>query len=71
MKIDTIRVEGMACGHCEITVQEAIRKVPGVKKAKASRRKKQAVIEYDETKATLARIIDAVNATGYDAGTIV
>lgn len=36
-----ISVEGMACGHCEIAIQEAVRKLPGIKKAKASKRKKR------------------------------
>lgn len=67
MKTDTIVVEKMACGHCEIAVQDAIRKLAGVKKAKASKRKKQAVIEYDETQVSLDQIVDAVNATGYEA----
>ena len=67
MKIGTIRVEGMVCGHCEIAVKDAIRKLPGVKKAKASKRKKQAEAEYDESLVSLAQIIEAVNATGYEA----
>lgn len=66
MKTDTIQVDGMFCGHCEIAVQDAIRKLPGVKKAKASRRKKQATIEYDESQLALSQIIAAVQETGYD-----
>ncbi len=65
MKTDIIKVEGMSCGHCEIAVQDAIRKLPGVKKAKANKRKKEASVEYDETLVTLEQIIEAVNATGY------
>jgi len=67
MKTDTIKVEGMACGHCEIAVQDAIRKISGVKKVKASKGKKQATIEYDEQKTGLEQIIAAVIAIGYDA----
>lgn len=67
MKTETIKVAGMSCGHCEIAVQDAIRKLPGIKKAKASKRKKEAAIAYDETLVTLEQIIEAVNATGYQA----
>ncbi len=67
MKTDTIKVEGMSCGHCEIAMQDAIRKLPGIKKAKASKRKKEAAVEYDETLVTLEQIIEAINATGYEA----
>lgn len=66
MKTDTIRVEGMACGHCEATVQDAVRKQPGVVKVKASKRKKQAVVEYDENLVSLEQIIAAIEQTGYD-----
>ena len=66
MKTDTIHVEGMACGHCEIAIQEAVRKLPGVKKAKASKRKKQAVVEYDEAQVDLGQITEAIEKTGYD-----
>ena len=62
MKTSIIKVEGMVCAHCEIAVQKAIRKLPGIKKAKASKRKKQAAIEYDEGLVDLEKIVEAVNA---------
>lgn len=66
MKTDIIRVEGMFCGHCEIAIQDALRKLPGVHKAKASKRKKQATIEYDPAQVSLAEIVAAIERTGYD-----
>ncbi|MDR0904871.1 MAG: cation transporter [Oscillospiraceae bacterium] len=60
-----LRVEGMSCGHCEIAIQDAIRKLPGIKKAKASRRKKQAAVDYDSALVTPQQITDAVKGTGY------
>lgn len=67
MDTATITVEGMSCGHCEIAVQDAVRRLPGVKKAKASKRKKQAVVEYDGAQVTLGQIVEVINATGYEA----
>jgi copper chaperone len=61
----TITIDGMSCGHCEIAVQDAIRKLPGIKKAKANRRKKEAVVEYDAALVTVAQIAKAINDTGY------
>lgn len=66
MMSETISVSGMSCGHCEIAVQEAIRKLPGIKKAKASKRKKQAVVEYDPDTVTLDQIKKAVTDAGYE-----
>lgn len=40
MEKHEISVGGMACGHCEIAVQDAVRRLPGIKKVKASKRKK-------------------------------
>lgn len=62
-----LKVEGMACGHCEISVQDAVRKLPGIKKAKASKRKKEAIVEYDPALVTPEQIIKAINDTGYRA----
>jgi copper chaperone len=57
----------MSCGHCEIAVQDAVRKLPGVKKAKASKRRKEAVVEYDPELVTREQIAGAITAIGYDA----
>jgi copper ion binding protein len=65
METITLRVEGMSCGHCEIAIQEAVRKLPGVKKAKARKRKKEVTIAYDASLVTPADISGAVAGTGY------
>lgn len=61
-----LRVEGMSCGHCEIAIQDAVRKLPGIKKVKASKRKKEVTAEFDAGVASSGEIIDAINATGYE-----
>lgn len=65
---EIIMVSGMSCGHCEIAVQDAVRKLPGIKKVKANRRKKQAVVEYDPALVTLEQIKTAITGTGYEGG---
>ena len=65
IRTDSLPIEGMACGHCEIAIQDAIRKLPGIKKAKASKRKKLATVEYDTDLVSLDQIIQAIQATGY------
>ncbi|GHU78072.1 copper chaperone CopZ [Clostridia bacterium] len=61
----TLRIEGMSCGHCEIAIQDAVRKLPGIKKVKASKRKGEVVTEYDSGAVSSAQIITAINDTGY------
>ncbi|MDR0838637.1 MAG: cation transporter [Oscillospiraceae bacterium] len=61
----TLRVEGMSCGHCEIAIQDAVRRLPGIKKTRASRRRKEVVTQYDEARVTAEQIGAAISATGY------
>ncbi|MDR0446345.1 MAG: copper ion binding protein [Oscillospiraceae bacterium] len=60
-----LTVEGMSCGHCEIAVQDAVRQLPGIKKVKARRRRKEAMVEYDPAAVSTEQIAKAINDTGY------
>lgn len=60
----TISVEGMSCGHCEQTVEEALRDVPGVTDATADREDERARVDGD---ADVASLVEAVEAAGYTA----
>ncbi len=42
MERTKLHVDGMVCGHCEIAVQDAVRKLHGIKKVKTSKRKEEA-----------------------------
>ncbi|MCD2199748.1 heavy-metal-associated domain-containing protein [Halobacterium sp. KA-4] len=60
----TITVEGMSCGGCESTVEDALADVEGVESASADREHDAATVEGDaDTDALVAAIEDA----GYDA----
>lgn len=65
MEKTKLRVDGMVCGHCEIAVQDAVRKLPGIKKVKASKRKKETEVDYDASLVSLEQIVETINATGY------
>ena len=66
MKQETIRIEGMACGHCQATVEKAISSVPGVKTVKVSLDNKNAVVDYDPESASIKSIKAAVSESGYE-----
>lgn len=60
----TLTVEGMSCGHCEQTVEEALADVEGVTGAKADHEADSVTVEGDaETDA----LVEAVSEAGYDA----
>ncbi|WP_435119998.1 heavy-metal-associated domain-containing protein [Halolamina sp. C58] len=60
----TITVEGMTCGHCEETVEEALENVDGVTAASADRDAESATVEGT---ADSDALVDAVDDAGYDA----
>ncbi|MDR0936899.1 MAG: cation transporter [Oscillospiraceae bacterium] len=60
-----LKIDGMSCGHCEIAIQDAIRKLPGIKKVQAKRRKAAAKVRYDAAQVTVEQLVSAVSEIGY------
>jgi len=60
----TITVEGMTCGHCEQTVEEALEDVDGVTEATADREAESVTVEGS---AGTDVLVDAATDAGYDA----
>jgi len=65
----TVAVDGMMCSMCESHINEVIRKNFQVKKVKADRAKKQAVIVSEEA-LDPALLKKAIEDTGYTAGDV-
>jgi copper chaperone len=63
---ETIKVEGMSCGHCVMRVKKAIEAVEGVRKAEVDLPNKQAVVEYEEGKSNLEKVKAAIREAGYE-----
>lgn len=59
-----LTVEGMTCGHCEGTVEDALEDVAGVSKATADRGSNSVSVEGTADPDTL---VAAVEDAGYDA----
>lgn len=60
----TLRITGMTCGHCSSHVQRALGQVPGTRSAEVDLARGLARIDGE---ATLADLIAAVEAEGYQA----
>ncbi len=58
----TLAVDGMSCGHCEQTVEDALRGVDGVADAIADRESGRVTVDGDVGPAALVR---AVETAGY------
>lgn len=61
----TIKVEGMSCGHCELSVQEEIEELDGVRSAKADHEKGIVEVAYEEGRVTDTQFKEAVEEAGY------
>lgn len=60
----TLTVDGMSCGHCEQTVEEALRGVNGVTDASADNETGEATVEGN---ADTSELVRAVEDAGYSA----
>lgn len=60
-----LNVPTMDCATCPITIKAALSKVPGVSKVKVSYEKREAVIVYDDARATVADLKKATEDVGY------
>ena len=63
----TLSVPGMYCAVCPITVRKALEKVPGVSKVNVSFEKKEAVVTFDDAKASINALEDATFEAGYES----
>lgn len=60
-----LNVPTMDCATCPITIKAALVKVPGVAKVNVSYPKREAVIVYDDAKASVADLKKATEEVGY------
>ncbi len=59
------KIDGMTCASCAEHVQHDVNKLPGIIVATASYDNKNAVVEFDNSRTTLADIQKAIDGTGY------
>jgi copper chaperone len=58
-------VSGMSCGHCVHAVREALGAVPGVTVEDV--RIGSVSVKFDDQKATVGDLVDAISDAGYEA----
>lgn len=64
-KTVTLSVPGMYCDMCPVTVKKAIQKVDGVEKVSASFETKEAVVTFDDSRASVDKLREATGNAGY------
>ena len=62
-----IPVEGMTCAACQVRVQRALTRVPGVADASVNLLAHQASVRFDASRVRPEELVAAIQRTGYDA----
>ncbi|HEX3031630.1 MAG TPA: copper chaperone CopZ [Bacillota bacterium] len=62
----TLKVEGMTCGHCKMTVEKTVKALEGVASAEVDLAAKQVAVTFDSDKVSVAAIKEAIDDQGYD-----
>ena len=62
-----LKVTGMTCGHCQKTVEQALKGVTGVYSAVVDLQDGEAEIDFDDDAVTAGTLVAAVEKAGYRA----
>jgi copper chaperone len=63
----TLKIEGMSCGHCAMSVSQALKGIEGVKEANVSLEKQEVEIEFKKAKIDDGFLIATIEKAGYKA----
>jgi copper chaperone CopZ len=67
MRNETMKISGMTCGGCVLSVQGVLKAVSGVADAQVSLDTGIANVSYDETQTSLEQLKSAVRNAGFGA----
>ncbi len=67
MKKTHLQISGMHCASCATIITKALQKTEGVKQASVNYSTASATIDYEEKKASIEQLIEAVKSKGYTA----
>ena len=64
-KTMVLQVPDMTCGHCELSVQEALDELNGVQSTKADHRTGDVEVAYDDSRVGAEQFREAIEEAGY------
>jgi copper chaperone len=65
---EVFRVTDMHCSNCVMRIEGLEDDLPGVQRVRASYKKQQVEVEFDENKVSAAQIVTAIQHLGYTVG---
>jgi len=66
MEKTILKVEGMSCEHCAVSVMTVMEALPGIKKVSVNLADKNVAVEYDSNQIALNKIKAKIEDQGYD-----
>lgn len=63
--IETLKVQGMSCGHCVNSVETGVGELEGVSSVAVDLKKGEVAVDYDAGKTSLNEIQEAIEEKGY------
>lgn len=62
-----LKIDGMHCTACSMSIDFDLEDLEGVKTAKTSYAKQESEVQYDQSKVDIKRILFTIEKTGYRA----
>lgn len=62
-----LKLIGMHCTACALTIDEALEELPGVYQASTSHARAEVVIQFDPQQVSLKQLLAVIQAQGYQA----
>lgn len=63
---ETLKVQGMTCGHCVNAVETSVGELQGVSDVKVDLGKGEVAVSYDNSQTSLNQIKETIEDQGYD-----
>ena len=61
-----LKINGMSCEHCVKTITDVLTGTDGVSKVKVNLKKGEAKVNFDDSKATVEKLAQAITAAEYE-----
>lgn len=66
MTDQTLKVQGMSCGHCVRSIESNVGQLAGVEKVKVHLEEGKVDVTFDQGKVDLKTIMEVIEDQGYD-----
>jgi copper chaperone len=66
MEKNTLKVNGMSCGHCVKTIEGSVGELQGVSSVKVNLAEGTVDVEFNAVEVTLGKIKETIDDQGYD-----